>query len=265
MCICLFFLIAGYLFGYKRVRGYADQRQFLVDKAKRTLVPYLTVSMLLVALQQAKIGQIIAGSASHLWFLITIFKCYAVGKLIDFVLWERMRTRVVAFLVAGVCFVLAYFYSFVLGGSFPQHFFYYLGGMLLASADLNGLCKWRTPLVLLALAALAAMAIMVAWRSCGLLLRPIGVVLVFSSFLVFRTLRINGVPLWIKSLDVCSMGIYIVHHIIIQATNRTSLLHPLLHSYYYIYPTVQFFLVLLFSWGLVWALRRYAWARYFGL
>ncbi len=72
-------------------------------------------------------------------------------------------------------------------------------------------------------------------------------------------------PKWVKSLDACSMGIYIVHHIVIQAVNRTDLLHPLLQTHYYVYPTVQFVLVLLFSWGFVWVLRRYRWTRYFGL
>ncbi len=89
--------------------------------------------------------------------------------------------------------------------------------------------------------------------------------LVCFVFLALRTSHFSDVPKWVKSLDACSMGIYIVHHIVIQAANRTDLLHPLLQTHYYVYPTVQFVLVLLFSWGFVWVLRRYRWTRYFGL
>lgn len=262
----IFFLIAGYLFGYKRIRGgYADQRQFLVDKTQRVLVPYLTVGLLLIAIGQARPVGFISGCCSHLWFLMTIFECYAVGKLIDFVLWERPRTKMIALLVVGIGCVFGYFSPIVLGGRFLHYFFFYLGGMLLASADMERLQRWRSLFTVAAVASLAAMVLEAILCNHRLPAVLSGVALVFCAFLALRMSHISDVPKWVKSLDACSMGIYIVHHIVIQAVNRTDLLHPLLQTHYYVYPTVQFVLVLLFSWGFVWVLRRYRWARYFGL
>ena len=261
----MFFLVAGYLFGYKRIRGGVNQRQFLLDKAQRVLVPYVTVGLLLIAIGQGRPGAFIGGSCGHLWFLVTIFECYAVGKLMDFMLWERPRTKVTALLAVGIGWVLGYFCSFVLGGRFPHYFFFYLGGMLLASADMQRLRRFRPLFAVVAAASLAAMVLEALLCKHRLIAFPCSVALVFSAFLAFRTSRISDVSGWVRSLDACSMGIYIVHHIVIQAVNRTDLLHPLLQTHYYVYPTVQFVLVLLFSWGFVWTLRRYRWARYFGL
>ena len=242
--------------------GYADQRQFLIGKAQRVLVPYLTVGLLLIAIGQARPVGFISGCCSHLWFLMTIFECYAVGKLIDFVLWERPRTKMIALLVVGIGWVFGYFSPVVLGGQFLHYFFFYLGGMLLASADMERLRRWRS---LFVVAATASLTILVLVCNHHLPVSPCSMMLVCFAILAFRTSHFSDVPKWVKSLDACSMGIYIVHHIVIQAVNRTDLLHPLLQTHYYVYPTVQFVLVLLFSWGFVWVLRRYRWTRYFGL
>ncbi len=245
--------------------GYADQRQFLVGKAQRVLVPYLTVGLLLIALQQGRIGGLLSGSNGHLWFLVTIFECYAVGKLIDFVLWERGRVKIAVFLIAGMCAAMAHFCPFVFSGLFTGNFLYYLGGMLLASVDIDRLRKWRRLFVAAAVVSVAVMVLVAVLGYPHIIHRLCSIVLVSSAFLASRTSKIDSVPRWVKSLDACSMGIYIVHHIVIQAVNRHDFFHSLLQTHYYIYPTVQFFLVLLFSWGFVWTLRRYKWARYFGL
>ncbi len=262
----VFFIIAGYLFGYKRIRGgYADQRQFLLGKAQRVLLPYFTVGLLLISIGQSRPGAFLAGYCSHLWFLVVIFECYAVGKLIDFVLWERRRIKVVVFMVVGLCSLLSYFCTFVLGPKFPHYFFFYLGGMLIATVDAARLRKWRTLFVAVAVASIAVIVAETVLCGRRLLAVPASIALVFSAFLAFRTSCVSDVPQWVKSLDACSMGIYIVHHIVILAVNRTDLLHPLLQTHYYVYPTAQFVLVLIFSWAFVWALRHYPVARYFGL
>ncbi len=170
-----------------------------------------------------------------------------------------------ALLAVGIGCVFGYFCPVVLGGRFLHYFFFYLGGMLLASVDMERLQQWRPLFTVAAVASVAAMVL--ENILCNHLLPAVlsGVALVFCAFLALRMSHINDLPKWMKSLDACSMGIYIVHHIIIQAVNRTDLLHPLLQKHYFVYPTVLFALVLLFSWGFVLALRRYRWARYFGL
>lgn len=82
----IFFLISGYLYGYKRnLGGYSDNVKFLKDKTQRVLVPYVIVGLFLCLLQDRDISQMLNG-ISHLWFLMTIFECYVLGKLVDTVL-----------------------------------------------------------------------------------------------------------------------------------------------------------------------------------
>lgn len=49
-----------------------------------------------------------------------------------------------------------------------------------------------------------------------------------------------------KQVDKCCMGIYIIHHILIQEMNTCKLLHPYM-GHYVLYPLLQFFIVLFLS------------------
>ena len=262
----LFFLIAGYLFGYKRLRGgYTDSRAFLIGKAKRVLVPYVLVGLLLLMLRQVKITGILNGYNSHLWFLMTIFECYAVGKLVDFVLWDNMKTKVAVCLFAFLACIAGYFVVVVLGSRFTNAFFYYLTGMIIATLDVEVLRRWRKTIILgggVLAVAVVALAVLSKYMIFS---RSLCIPLVFCVFLAFRTSPISDTPQWFKHLDTCSMGIYIVHHIIIQSVNRTDFFHPLMVEHCYVYPTIQFVVVFLLSWAVVSVLRRYKFAQYFGL
>ena len=259
----IFFLIAGYLFGYKRIRGgYAEARGFLLGKAGRVLVPYATVGLLIIALRQGNLGQYFRGNMDHLWFLVTIFECYAVGKLIDFVLWEKSRTKTGVFVAAVMVMMLQRMFALPLDGNFIDGFFFYLAGMLVASLNIDSLKKHRKTFVWLAAAALA---LVVAAALYGSMYMPAGAVFVLLGFIPLRTAQVGSLPRWMHSLDKCSMGIYIVHHIVIKGMNRVDILHHIMQTHYYIYPTAQFVFVVALSWAVTWWLRHYRFSRYVGL
>ena len=216
-------------------------------------------------LRQVKITGILNGYNSHLWFLMTIFECYAVGKLVDFVLWDNMKTKVAVCFFAFLACIAGYFVVVVLGSRFTNAFFYYLTGMIIATLDVEVLRRWRKTIILgggvlaVAVVALAVLSKYIIFS------RSLCIPLVFCVFLAFRTSPISDTPQWFKHLDACSMGIYIVHHIIIQSVNRTDFFHPLMVEHCYVYPTIQFVVVFLLSWAVVSVLRRYKFAQYFGL
>lgn len=260
----IFFIIAGYLFGYKRLRGgYGDTRQFLKDKATRVLVPYVTVGIFIVAIKECRGGTLLVGTISHLWFLITIFECYAIGKLIDFVMYENARNRLLIFLFACFSMVIWCRYGTILGSIFTLYFSFYLIGMLMSTINIE---RITTKQKLLLCASFLFLCLMIAevWIEYrATLLRSVSIWFVFTLFLWFRTLKINDIPNWLKSLDTCSMGIYIVHHIIIRQLCRTDIGRTMFHIHYYAFPIILFVVVLLVSWAIVYQLKKYKFSKYF--
>ena len=79
--------------------GYSDNVKFVKDKTLRVLVPYAIVGLFLCLLQDRDISQMLNG-ISHLWFLMTIFECYVLGKLVDTVL--KMQERKVQLVMGGL-------------------------------------------------------------------------------------------------------------------------------------------------------------------
>lgn len=62
----IFFLISGFLFGYKRnMGGYSNNVEFINNKVMRVLLPYVIVGLFLCFLQDRDIGQMLDG-ISHL-------------------------------------------------------------------------------------------------------------------------------------------------------------------------------------------------------
>lgn len=242
--------------------GYAEARGFLLGKAERVLVPYVTVGLLLLALRQGDLSQYFKGHLQHLWFLVTIFECYAVGKLLDFVLWEKQRTKAGVFVAACMVMMLQRKFQLPFNGDFIDGFFFYLAGMLVASLNMDSLKKHRKTFVWLSIASLALVAASLAF---GRMYMQSGAVFVLLAFLPLRTAHVGSLPQWVKSLDQCSMGIYIVHHIVIKGMNRVDIVHHIMQTHYYIYPTAQFVFVVALSWGVTWWLRHYRFSRYVGL
>ena len=90
----LFFIIAGFLFGYKRIRGgYEKLVKFTKDKFLRVMLPYFIVGIIIVIVQKEPVRFLFNG-ISHLWFLMTIFECYLFGRIIDFVLRTDYKWRI---------------------------------------------------------------------------------------------------------------------------------------------------------------------------
>ena len=58
-------------------------------------------------------------------------------------------------------------------------------------------------------------------------------------------------------MDECSMGIYIVHHIIIRWAVEQELVGMYLSEYVFIAPFLMFLIVLPLSWWIVYVMKQY--------
>ena len=251
----IFFIISGYLYGYKRILGgYKVTHDFVINKSERVLFPYIIVGAFLCVLQHREIGQMLNG-ISHLWFLLVIFECYLLGRFFENVLWFKNKPQRLLIILA-VLFIIGLSYRIptvkflALWGLF-RYFPFYLIGMLMCNIDFEKLAKYKTAIFCGIIGMVLCLVFQQLFMKRVLLSYLFGVVVVLLSFSYARIIHIKTLPQSLISLDKCSMGIYIVHHIVIQEMNVCRPFRELAIEYKYGYPVVQFFLVTLACWFLV--------------
>lgn len=262
----IFFIISGYLYGYKRIRGgYSKTRVFVYKKYERVLLPYLIVGLFLCLLQQRNVVQLLNG-ISHLWFLLVIFECYLLGRTLDKALQmgDKKQLLLISFAVLLVICLSYRMPSVKIFGLWGliKYFPYYIIGMLLCRIEFNQFAKYKTFILLGSIGLILSLGVQQVSFKSSLLSSVLGLSIVVLSFSYMRTLQINKIPRWLISLDKCSMGIYIVHHIVIQEMNAYNPFHAWAIDYKYIYPIVQFILVTLASWLFVSVCQNSKYSKY---
>lgn len=262
----IFFLISGFLFGVKRnVGGYNNVSKFIQNKAVRVLAPYMIVGIFLCFLQHRDFTQMLDG-ISHLWFLLVIFECYVLGKLMEAILWMSSKRRRILMVVAIMFFLFLshrFYFIQVLGISKLMIYFpYYVVGMLICKVNFVEYRNYQKYQLSLILVLLVLFALEQYFFCKRLLTVALGLCVVLCSFSYFRSLEIKSLPGWMKSLDKCSMGIYIVHHILIQEMNKTAYFYDVAVTHYYLYPVTQFIGITLVSWGFVALCRKSKYSKY---
>lgn len=74
--------------------------------------------------------------------------------------------------------------------------------------------------------------------------------------------NIPKLPSCVTNLGKCSMGIYIVHHIVTQEMNPCFPFHERAVNHYYVYPILQFFIVTVVSWLFVAVCQNFKYSKY---
>lgn len=245
--------------------GYSDNVKFVKDKALRVLVPYIIVGLFLCLLQDRDISQMLNG-ISHLWFLMTIFECYVLGKLFDTIL--RLQERKVQIVMGGlVLFIVLIPYmipvvQFLCLSYIIKYFPFYLLGMLASKMNFGMYAKYKTRIFALIIILLLLFALQQVYIKKTSIKLVIGVSLVSFIFIYARCLHIPKLPTWLTSLDKCSMGIYIAHHIVIQEMNSFFPFHECAVNHYYAYPILQFFIVTGVCWLFVAVCQNFKYSKY---
>lgn len=245
--------------------GYSDNVKFVKDKTLRVLVPYAIVGLFLCLLQDRDISQMLNG-ISHLWFLMTIFECYVLGKLLDTVL--KMQERKVQLVMGGlVLFIVLIPYriplmQFLCLSNIIKYFPFYMLGMLASKMNFGKYTKYKAKTLVLIIILLLSFALQQVYIKKTPITMLLGVSIVSFIFIYARCLNISKLPSWVTSLDKCSMGIYIVHHIVIQEMNPCFPFHEWAVNHYYAYPILQFFIVTGISWPFVAVCQNFKYSKY---
>ena len=229
------------------------------------MVPYMLVGFIIVLVQDESAINMLSG-ISHLWFLMAIFECYIVGRLIDGVL--RIQNKYKLWLLA-LCVILVCFQGrFCIHideltvRQFYGYFPVYMMGMILGTFNLSNVKLIRLEFVS-TIVSFVIMILLASFLKIDGLLRIFGLFFVVSIFMLMRNYPKIRISAPLKSLDRCSMGIYIVHHVLIQEMNSISFFHSMMKEYSVLYPLIQFIVVVAICWFIVLNLKkRYAWAKY---
>lgn len=227
------------------------------------LVPYITVGLCVCVWQHIEFTQMIYGRGFvHLWFLLTIFECYVLFRIIDFV-FTRKRCLIII-IISYVVILISKMYPIHLPhiGLLMYLGPYYATGMALSRLyDMDIMNDARKLLVIL----LVSVALYIA----GVLLiheQSISYVLalnvIIAIFLYLGTVQKDMMTASMLKLDEASMGIYIFQQIYILAINTIPCVHSFMIHHYFIYPNLLFVVVLPLSYLTVIILKRWNWSKY---
>ena len=242
---------------YKVWGGYFLYKEFLYRKIKRVLFPYVFWALFIILLQGRSLMSFFQG-VSHLWFLLFIFEAYVSFRMLE--RWFVENTYM--WFVIGSVFTLLS--ASKLGGLVPYHIlgidkylmympYYVMGAYTNRYLSQNNQLKHHATYILLMSGAFFIISFSLNSRYVFIILPSL---ILSTSIMTFAISRnIEKVPEWISNLDKCSMGIYILHHIIIQQVNSSSFIHPYMVQIPYVYPFLLFGMVFPLSWGLTYMSR----------
>lgn len=224
-------------------------------------MPYILVGLFIVLLQHHSILSILLG-ISHLWFLLAIFERYVFFRLVDFIYTSNRRLYLIILLYA-----VFFIYMWHPVGETHIKSFFWLAAYFHTGIVLSRIPKEKIPFsrktlsifLIVCLVAYAAVVFTFYKRPISLVI-ALGIIILI--FLLLGSVKRNLMKQWIIKLDAASMGIYIIHHILIQEMNTLPIMKDMVVDYYYIYPFAQFIIILTLSYLIVKFLSRYSWSKY---
>ena len=248
----LFFFISGYLFFYfSKLGKYSDLRHFVITKIRRLLIPLFFWSIIVFCFVSTRtLSSFLYNGASHLWFcgsLFIIFFCFGIFRK-KWLSSKKKTDLVVWFILLSLSLIIMKFDMPVFLARAVQYAYVFFAGMFFSKYNVV-LSKYHLlgflPLFVLPL-------IIQQFSGQRVVFSIIGFYNVAALFSVVKeNLRYSPdrilIAFFINLVDRHSMGIYLIHHIIIQFLLLNDLFKNLMIDYYYIVPFILFFLVLAVS------------------
>ena len=241
----IFFLISGYLYSkfnekYKKNGNGA----FVLKKIKRLLIPYAFWGLFLVSLGKEPIN--FFKGISHLWFLMTLFE-FAIVWHLCFPFFSKYKIRIVTSILYVVLYIVHVkipFFQYFSLHMFIEYSPYYIVGFF-CQKKIFHLGGGYAISMFVIICVLSIIAFVNSSRLIELSLRCCSIVLCVSFFSCLENMlnkkndnRDNRIIVYLGSL---SMGVYIIHHIVIQEVLQINRFIELASSHYICFPILLFF------------------------
>lgn len=266
IAIPAFCFISGYLYKYLRINfnKYKNTLQFISSKAKRLIVPYIIWYCYIMYFFPGRCNLFgIFYSIDHLWFLLMLMWCFLFSSLcIKFLEKSPLILDIIIFLGFSFLFIIGNHFnllpSFLCLNMFVLYFPAFFLGILFAKYNVTDLVTTKIPLFIFPIAIALESILLYLFTSENYfssytISRIIGLCVVVTLFSYLK-LNINRLQFinkdFYKSLDKNSMGIYLLHSIILLYFLEFDYVIQFMNNYELIAP----FILLILSVGLSWAI-----------
>ena len=252
-----FFFLSGLLYFKYSNRKREDKNAliiFLKKKFIRLLLPYLVWRLLHYVLPF-----IPAEAYGHLWFLITLWWMFMIVEPMRF-FWDRINRDdikigvILLLIVMSSSLHLPHFHHFPVDTIF-HYLPFFMCGSLFAEKSFH----LQRATIIIFFAGLILFCgtyfCVESWWIYKITIQLSVISVISSSLIIASKFAPPNLDL-LTRVDSCSMGIYIVHHIIIVALLCYHSIAVLMTRHYIIAPLCLFIIVFAISWTLVVALKR---------
>lgn len=236
----IFTIISAYLYGYlDSQQKYKQAKDFILKKIKRLLIPYIIWGIIVCFIQNIDFEYLLFG-VSHLWYLVFLFEAF-----ITFYFINRIPNKSKFFLLISLylaCLIINKLNPtpFLGLGYFVRYMPYFVIGYYLYYIvdKVNIESKY---LSMITIASCFTLFLEYVMHNNKFILAGVGLVAVISMVMLCKQKEnlLVSQKKFLK-LEPYLMGVYLIHHIIIQETN-SSIIAQLYMSHYVIYPLLQFF------------------------
>lgn len=200
---------------------------------------------------------------SHLWFLLTIFECYVIGRKMEAFLRWSLKKKIVLVIVCCLWIVVTTRYNlpirFLTIDRFIHFFPFYFIGMIFSTLSVYKLKNFLSCMAVFSIFLLVLIHYLFDKETID---QAVGILVVLSVFLYMRTKQLKKCPQYIIQLDRHSMGIYILHQIIQQEMNKKPFIHQTMIECYYMYPVVQFAFLIILTYLLSVLIHKWKYGKY---
>lgn len=263
--LVVFVVISGFLYAELFIdKGkYSNTLSFVLNKFRRLIVPYLIWSIvsILCMLEPDPILRILTG-CHHLWFLLMLFGCFILIRLID-----KKRLSNIKLCVGRVIFtILLYpilYHTFdglinvFCWRSILEYMPCFLSGILMYNVFKND--NLSIPYIYIYIFACTFFSILIYSVDIPFssFYKFVPFILIVS-FIIFILRKENIIlPKWLLNFEKNSLGIYIIHHILIHIVLLyVPFTQLLMNQHYIIAPISLLFFVIVTSWFLSDIIRR---------
>lgn len=257
----IFVLISGYLYAANLFKGkYQQTLPFLRDKVYRLVIPYFVWGIIMTLLfpDWMTILNFFSG-CHHLWFLLMLFGCFV---LIRFVRIEKLQSIMswggVILLAIMLYPILTYLLhripNIFTWQTIVRYFYGFLIGCFIAWLEKTNKCKVSNERIIFYSQVLFIIAVVLNVTFLPKYFKYIKVIPIFLS-LFFLLLYLNKsitftLPKWLYSIDKNSMGIYLIHQILIfEVLLYVPGYQKFMDAYHVLAPILLFSFSFLSSWG----------------
>lgn len=243
----VFMFISGYLFGlgYIKKGKYSDKQAFIIGKAQNLLFPYLFWGIFLILTMPHDYAPIkLATGISHLWFLWILFIIFIVA-ILGKKIWAKMNVYHIMLITMVFLGISVFVRKMPVIGLFSIYFPLFLIGI--KYVQFEGQISKKLSIAGIVFSSLAIIIISISNTIAKGLNPLLGTILVIC-ILEAMTNKESVNNRFVLSFEKCSMGIYIIHHILIKVALKNSDIYQFMTDNKLLGPIVMFIITFSLSW-----------------